>query len=175
MLGTELVRTFQHEGLNLPFVLIGAYLPTHTIVEAMRLGAFEVLDKPLAVEALCAVIARTIESAGAQTRLHPPIPFHPHSVAERWARLVLTASDADGDPKTRQEWARVAGLSYTSLRELCRILGMRAHDSRDFVRVLRALRKARAQQCPPEVFLDVGDERTVRVLFERAGFCAGAP
>jgi hypothetical protein len=76
---------------------------------------------------------------------------------------------ADRDPKTLQEWAHLAGLSYTSLRELCRMLGIRAHDARDLARMLRVLMLARRQRCPATVFLDVRDQRTLRLLLARAG------
>jgi DNA-binding response OmpR family regulator len=169
MSGTDIIRAFQASGLALPFIVMGTFMTTQVTVDAMRLGACEVLDKPVATDALCAVVARAVEGRAAQTT------FHPHSVAERWARLVVKACNADGDPKTLHEWAHVAGLSYTSLRELCRILGIRAHDARDLARMLRAVKKARLLHCQPQVFLDVSDKRTVRLLFARSGLDPATP
>lgn len=91
------------------------------------------------------------------------------TAAERWAQLIVCVCRADQDPKTLQTWAHLAGLSYTSLRELCRMLGIRAHDARDLARMLRALILARHRRCTPAVFLDVRDQRTLRVIFVRAG------
>ncbi len=170
MSGTDIIRAFQANGHALPFIVMGALMTTQLTVDAMRLGACEVLDKPVAVEALCAMVARAVKGKAAA-----PTAFHPHSVAERWARLVVKACNADGDPKTLHEWAHVAGLSYTSLRELCRILGIRAHDARDLARMLRAVRKARLLHCQPQVFLDVSDKRTVRLLFARSGLDPAMP
>jgi FixJ family two-component response regulator len=171
MSGTDIVRALQATGLALPFIVMGNLMTTQITVDAMRLGACEVLDKPVAVATLCAVVARAVE--GGETAA-PPV-FHPHSVAERWARLVVKACNADGDPKTLHEWAHVAGLSYTSLRELCRILGIRAHDARDLARMLRAVKKARLLHCQPQVFLDVSDKRTVSLLFARSGLDPATP
>jgi hypothetical protein len=60
-------------------------------------------------------------------------------------------------------------LSHASLRELCRMLGIRVHDAHDLARMLRALTLARRQRCPPAMFLDVRDQRALSLLFGRAG------
>jgi DNA-binding response OmpR family regulator len=171
MSGTDIIRAFQASGLALPFIVMGTFMTTQVTVDAMRLGACEVLDKPVAVDTLCAVVARAVEGSATAAQS----TFHPHSVADRWARLVVKACNADSDPKTLHEWAHVAGLSYTSLRELCRILGIRAHDARDLARMLRAVKKARLLHCQPQVFLDVSDKRTVRLLFARSGLDPARP
>ena len=49
------------------------------------------------------------------------------------------------------------------------MLAIRAHDARDLARMLRALMLARQRRCTPAMFLDVRDQRTLRLLFDRAG------
>lgn len=167
MSGTELLAIMQDEGVSVPVVLASAFLTTRVTVEAMRLGAVEVLDKPVDIEELCAVVRRMVD-ASQHERSMPADAFH-STAAERWAQLIVCVCRADRDPRTLQAWAHLAGLSYTSLRELCRMLGIRAHDARDLARMLRALILARQRRCRPAMFLDVRDQRTLRLLFVRAG------
>jgi hypothetical protein len=94
----------------------------------------------------------------------------PRSTAERWAVRVFKAAQADGDLKTIADWATFVGVSYSSLCESCRLLGIRPHDARDFMRMLRALIQSRATGCQPEALLDVSDRRTLNRLISRAGF-----
>jgi len=175
--GIDIARLLLEEDCTCPFIVISGFLTTVATVEAMRLGAYDVIDKPVAIDDLCTALAGAIETARASrtfavratTVNRDSSPATPHSSAERWASIVLKACDAESDPKTLNEWAHVAGLSYTSLRELCRMLDIRAHDARDLARMLRAVVKGRQYHCSPKVFLDVGDERTIRLLFQRAG------
>jgi ActR/RegA family two-component response regulator len=171
MAGTDLVRALRARGLTVPFIIVSATLTTRTTVAAMRLGASEVFDKPVVLDDLRAALLRAIEQK-VMARPGRPRANGSHSTVERWASSVVKACHADDDPRTLQDWARVAGMSYTSLRELCRILGIRAHDARDLARMLRAVRCARLERCLPEAFLDVGDTRTVHVLYARAGLTA---
>lgn len=175
--GIDVARLLLEEDSTCPFIVISGFLTTVATVEVMRLGAYDVIDKPVAIADLCSALAGAVETARAArtaavraTAVNcDPSQATSHSSAERWASTVLKACDAESDPKTLNEWARVAGLSYTSLRELCRMLDIRAHDARDLARMLRAVVKGRQYHCSPKVFLDVGDERTIRLLFQRAG------
>jgi DNA-binding response OmpR family regulator len=170
MSGTELVAALRERGLRFPFVLTSAFLTTRAIVEAMRLGACEVMDKPIDIDDLCAAVRRMVERASAAWPVWIAPGRTPHSTAaERWAQVILRTCQADRDPKTLQDCAHLGGLSYTSLRELCRMLGIRAQDARDFARMLRALTLARRQRCAATVFLDVRDQRTLKLLLARAG------
>lgn len=94
----------------------------------------------------------------------------PRSMAERWAVRVLKAAESDGDIKTLAEWARQVGVSYSSLCESCRLLGIQPHDARDFARMLRVQVQSGRHRCQPEALLDVSDRRTLNRLLERAGF-----
>jgi len=168
MSGTDLALALHEEGVSCPFLLMSAFLTTRVTVEAMRLGATEVLDKPVDLDELCAAVRRMVEHSNHE-RASPQSDAFRSTAAERWAQLIVCVCRADRDPKTLQAWAHLAGLSYTSLRELCRMLGIRAHDARDLARMLRALILARHRRCTPAMFLDVRDQRTLRLLFVRAG------
>lgn len=95
----------------------------------------------------------------------------PHSIAERWAMLVVKALESKSDLKTLNEWAKYVGVSYSSLRETCRLLDLRPQKARDFMRALRALIHSRAHQCEPAALLDIRDHRTLQALAQLAGPC----
>jgi FixJ family two-component response regulator len=167
MPGMEVVRLLREDGLHVPFVLISGSVTVPMTVEAMRLGAIDVIEKPLAVDKLISILPIA--------RDRPRVPRRPRSVAERWALYVLKACESDGDLKTLEAWARFLGVSYSSLCESCRLLGVRPHAARDLSRVLRAVLKASAERCRFEVLLDISDRRTLNSLLARAGFDESAP
>jgi CheY-like chemotaxis protein len=166
MIGTDFVRTVRSRGVNAPFAVISGFLAVPAVVDAMRLGARSVLEKPIDVEQVAVVLADMVGSAGA---LDDPTAGGPGSVAARWAGHAEKACQCASDPKTLEHWARAAGVSYSSLCETCRLLSIRSHDARDFVRVLRALMHARRLECPAEALLDVCDRRTLATLLHRSG------
>jgi DNA-binding response OmpR family regulator len=188
MPGTEVVLVLAlGDAVPLPFVVLSGYLTIERAVVAMKLGALDVIEKPIDVDVLTRVVlaavlkgdpARRPQPGGAET----PAAFRtarsttwmrPRSAAERWAMLVLKATEADGDPRTLEDWASAAGVSYSSLCEQCRLLGIRPHDARDLARLLRATIKAAELHCAPEVLLNVSDRRTLKQLLARAGVGAG--
>jgi FixJ family two-component response regulator len=195
MTGMTLVRlfqTFQTDRTDLPFVVISAFLDVPAAVEAMKLGAHDVIEKPIAVEQLeSAVLAVFRQSIGERTReaarvafepaaagrlLYPPNDqSRPSSAAERWARRVLHVCQSKHDLNTLHRWAMFEGVSDSVLAESCRLLGIRPHDARDLARLLRAITRAPLLQSRIEALLDICDRRILKTLFERAGLTLGAP
>ena len=188
MLGTDFVRTLQNEGWTPPFVLVSGFLTTAITVEAMKLGAIDVMEKPVDIDDLVPIVCEALDESGARGHaragrrlvqsadesrgLSPAVrdSVRPGSAAERWALHVLKACDSTRDLKTIEDWAAFTGVSYTSLRESCHLLGISPHEARDLMRLLRAVLKARHYRCSPEVLLDVSDGRTLEKLWQRAGF-----
>jgi len=183
MLGTNLVKAIRSELAPVPFILISGWLKTEVTVEAMKLGASNVIDKPIAIEGLPAIVSSALGCRFADHSVEPPHRrpadvrgsvlmsdgMRPRSAAERWAGHVLKACESEGDLKTVGDWATCAGVSSTSLCESCHLLGIHPRDARDFARVLRALIKSRIHHCEPEVLLDVSDRRTLTTLLQRGG------
>jgi CheY-like chemotaxis protein len=190
MLGTNLVRAIRSELAPVPFILISGWLKTEITVEAMKLGASNVIDKPIAIEALPAIVGSALGSRpahhGAESSHRRParVPaspvlisdaVRPRSTAERWAGHVLKACESEGDLKTVTDWAACAGVSTSSLCESCHLLGIQPRDARDFARILRALIKAAVHHCEAEVLLDVSDRRTLTTLLKRGGIVIRTP
>jgi CheY-like chemotaxis protein len=178
MRGTEVVRLLRREGHRVGFILVSTALTVPVTVEAMRLGALGVMEKPIKLEDLLSLLPERPAteaphaSTGAARRRPAPVPLAatpPRSSAERWATYAARACEAKGDLKTLDEWARFVGVSYSTLCESCRLLGIRPHDARNLVRMLRAIRISSVHRCPPEVLLDISDRRTLKLLLERAG------
>jgi DNA-binding response OmpR family regulator len=169
--GMEVVRRLQADGVCPPFILFSAFLTTPVTVEAMRLGAIDVIDKQSDVDE----VVRRVKTA---TRAEPADPpsrgSSSHllgtslSVTTRWAFWVLRACESPEDLKTVGEWAHFVGTSATTLRECCRIIGVRARDARDLMRTLRVLLRSRAGHGEVASLLCVGDRRTLREMLRRA-------
>ena len=59
--GIELLRTIRKKGIYVPFVFLTGYGDKEKTVEALRLGAFDILDKPWEQENLIDVICNALE------------------------------------------------------------------------------------------------------------------
>jgi hypothetical protein len=95
---------------------------------------------------------------------------HPTSTAERWASYVLRACESERDPRTLGIWAREVAVSYTTLCESCRLVGVSPRAARDFARVLRVLLMSSFGPCIVTSFLDISDRRTLDSILRKAGF-----
>lgn len=179
MNGTDVVRRLRDEGRALPFVLMTAFPTVELAVDAMRLGALDVLEKPLGIDDLVARVLPFVRgSVSGRVRVGSDAAAHviarrPRSVAERWAAHVVRACDSEEDPKTIGEWARFLGISYSSLCESCRLLNIPPRDARDFARLLRAVVRAAQSDGGIESFLYVSDSRTLAKLLDHAGCGSG--
>lgn len=188
MLGTELIRALSEDTAVTPFVLLSGFLTTEITVEAMKLGASNVIEKPMTIEALREAVEGAIHSAavtrktGALNERSEPAnrrangafqPNVPRSIAERWAIHVLRGCDSEDDFRTVRRWATCSGVSSSSLEENCLLLGIRPRDARDFTRVLRVVIRSNRYNSAPEALLDVSDRRTLKILARRVGLPHG--
>jgi ActR/RegA family two-component response regulator len=159
------------------FVLVSGFLTIEICVAAMKLGALEVIEKPVSIERLLAIVQACLGGAAADesSREHadatalPPMGGPPGSAAHRWAMYVRKACEAGGDLRTLDDWARCAGVSCSTLCESCRRIGIPPRAARDFIRALRAMRQSSVYRCDPCVLLEISDRRTLKLLLERAG------
>ena len=159
---------------GIPFVLFSGYLTTDVTVQALRLGAADVVDKPIRPGRLLAAIEFALHrgpsvSAGAGPPPIDPIQPDAGSVSRRWAAMVLQACRAPKDPRTESAVARAAGMSVSGYRELCRLCTVGARDSRDLVRFVRAVARAKEDGSTLLSHLTIADLRTRDRLFRRAG------
>jgi DNA-binding NtrC family response regulator len=66
--GMGLLKAMRERDIRVPFVLITAYGTVEKAVEAMKLGAVDVVTKPFAKEALLAIVARAFRVAVGEDR-----------------------------------------------------------------------------------------------------------
>lgn len=59
--GIRVLETVSQRGKNLPIILITAYGSTETTIEAMKLGAFDYLMKPLKVKEMLETVGKAVE------------------------------------------------------------------------------------------------------------------
>ena len=59
--GMSLLEAMRERGIHIPFILVTAYGTIEKAVEAMKLGAVDVVTKPFAKEALLAVVSRAVQ------------------------------------------------------------------------------------------------------------------
>jgi DNA-binding response OmpR family regulator len=170
--GLDVIVELKRQGVSVPWLLMSGWITTPVAVEAMRLGAIDVVDLPFDIERVVtsALRDRPPREAIRWPSLPDPAQLRaPRSAAERWALLVLRGCAADHDLKTIGDWATAAGISYSALTESCRLVGIRPHHARDFLRMLRLLFQSNGRLKDLEHGLDVNDHRTLKALFARAG------
>jgi ActR/RegA family two-component response regulator len=175
--GLDVIVALKKDRVPVQWVLMSGWMTPRLAVEAMRLGALDAVQLPADIEGVVLSALRGIVKTEADgwPRVCPrtvALPA-PKSAAERWAFLVLRGCSAEHDLKTIRDWAAVAGISYSALTDSCRLVGIRPHDARDFLRMLRALWAADGRTEDLEHGLQVNDFRTLKTLFLRAGLTMG--
>jgi ActR/RegA family two-component response regulator len=165
---------------SIALVLITGWASTRSTVQALRAGFFDVLEKPLSLDDTEAAVRTVISLRSRPVRGVPPSIEH---VLRRWRAalgevkdvqdrliwLIYSGVCADSDIRTIPRWARAAGVSTTSLCEICRLAGVRPQAVKHFTRVLRAVLLATTEHTSISMWLDVCDQRTANNLRARAG------
>ena len=98
----------------------------------------------------------------------PALPT-PGSLGRRAAWLALRACDSTDDLPTLGHWGAFVGVGVSQLRGVYSRIGLRPHDARDFMRMLRALARTAGRHNQCHIELNTGDYRTDAALFTRAG------
>lgn len=173
MSGLEVAKRLRERNIAVPFIIVSGFTTVPVAVEAMRLGASSVLEKPIDIHDLVSTVLSVVnqtalQRGGVSHAGHGGSSGSSRSTAERWAMFVLKAIDAPDDPKTLDDWARAVNVSRSVLSQCCRLVHVPAHDARDFARTLRALCRS-GDVWRPEAVMDVADIRTLRKLLGRAG------
>jgi ActR/RegA family two-component response regulator len=164
--GLDVVRRLRERGHTVPFILATGHASVAVAVEAMRLGARTVLEKPLIGDDFLAPVLRELQALAA-ARADRALG---RSAAQRWADLVWRGAQATQDPRTLADWARQAAVSRSVLVEACVLCEIQPKEARDFMRLLRLVLLRTPLRGHPEAWLDVADRRTARKLLERGGF-----
>lgn len=164
----DLLITLARGPVSLPVIVVTGEGSLETAVEAMRQGAIDYAVKPLIGNDLLAKVQWGLQYAA--TRAAPPISPEAYGhAATRWAALVVTLRSAPSDVRTISEWARLVGVSPTTLRDWCRLANASAARSLALGRVLRAVHVSHGRPWRPAQLLHASDPRTLARLLRRSG------
>lgn len=165
-LGQSLRRDY-----GIPFILFSRYLDTEATGRAYKLGAADVLDKPIRPGRLLAAVRLALGH-----RQHLPSTIEGRSIGRgadsvsmRLAMISLKACHSERDPRTEPDVAAAAGISTSVYQRDCHECGVKPSALRDLVRLLWANAMAGRDGSTLRSHLGTCDPRTCRRLFERAG------
>jgi CheY-like chemotaxis protein len=169
MSGLQILQRLRVKQSPVPFLLTGS-ATTREAVDAMRLGATDVVEQPLDEEILLPRIRAALQRApqDAPRRLETPEIEEAHAAA-RWARALAPVITSAKDPRTVSGWSRLVFVSPGALRNWCRTAGVSARRSLVFARLLRVAFLSQGGRHRPEDLLDVVDRRTFVGLLKFAG------
>jgi CheY-like chemotaxis protein len=159
--GIDVLRMIKRDTRTVPVIMMTADTRTESIVRAMRLGATDVLEKPLTPDELLQAVDAALASAigGGPERAERAAS---HAVT-RWADAVVTVIHAPYDPRTLRLWSRYIGASPGALRNWCRLAGLSPKRSLSVARMIRAITYAPSLMRPEDLF-NVTDRRTLKQL-----------
>jgi DNA-binding response OmpR family regulator len=168
MSGLDVLRRLRDEGETVPFILVTAFPSTESIVEAMRLGAVDCVEKPLPIDRLVSLVDNAIRPARTISEDVSEVVAEAHAL-KRWAEAIVAVLNSKTDPKTLRAWGRRAAASPGTLRNWCHTANLPARKSLTFARLLRAVLRFQAHRELPENSLDVVDTRTLSRLLKQCG------
>jgi len=171
MSGLDMLKQLRDRGSMVPFVLLTGFGSIPDVVAAMRLGAFDFLEKPITNDDLVQTVRSVLERHGSDSRTLTGGSTPEAYAAARWARAVSEILVSPGDPRTIGAWGRLIGASSGALRTWCRTAGMSPRRSLVFGRLLRVVCLSGGTHDKLENLLDIVDRRTVVGLLKLAGLC----
>jgi DNA-binding response OmpR family regulator len=107
-------------------VVISGFLSVGTVVEVMKLGALDVIEKPIDIDEIVRVACASSNSRKSRRRriwLGACSSSLDRWPSDGWLRDQGCAAKADF--KTLDCWARETAVSYNALCAVCRIVGIR--------------------------------------------------
>lgn len=123
------------------------------------------MEKPLIEDEILSVVQRAF-------RLRCRPEDNPISKAsrpsERWTSLMVCLLASAEDPRTLEDWAKLANISVATLKNRCRVVGTTAKGALTLGRFLRAVHLATRFDCEPHVLLDA-DPRTFKNVLDQLG------
>jgi CheY-like chemotaxis protein len=170
MSGLDVAQAVRDAGVLTPWVLFSGFMDFEIARRAGQLGAVKAVSSPIDIKQIVNDALKTARSRANGWSWFPAPPLTADMTApERWAALVLRVCDAEGDPSTVSAWAAAVGSCESTIYATCKVLRVSARDTRDFSRMLRALRRNSGSVVDLEADLAVADLRTWASLFQRSG------
>ena len=168
MSGLTLVRSVLHVKSSASCIVMAERGNIRQAVAAIRLGAYDVLDKPLEERRFTVSLLRLIRAEQFVSRKRPEGVVESHA-SSRWARAIVPLVDAPSDPRTLDAWAKRIAASAGALRNWCYTARVSPRRSLLFARMLRAFLLVEHQGGRLEDVLDVVDRRTLHKMMVAVG------
>jgi FixJ family two-component response regulator len=168
--GLQLLRHLSSRQTKIPVILVVASGTTREIVQAMRLGAENVIDKANVETQLLGAVAYAFSprrDADMASVSSENVELHP---VARWTQLISALLSSSRDTRTTEAWGRLAFVSTGTIRGWCSAAGISPRHSLVFGRLLRAVILGSQNDQRLENLLDVVDRRTLASLLHLAGF-----
>lgn len=169
--GLDVVQQIRVHSPGTACVVITGFGTCRSVVEAMRLGALDVVEKPLLEDELIRIVACACALHEASVKNHRAlVPVAEDHPLTRWAHLVVGMLTSTRDLKTVHEWGRFIGVSASAVRAWCRRARQPVRQSLLFGRVLRAITMGEGSSTTlPEDLLDIADSRTLTKVIVASG------
>lgn len=158
--GVDVLRVIRNRGDLTPVVVLTGAGTIPAVVEAMKLGVLELLEKPVRLAQLETVVQLLAFTAAQR-------PSGQDQPVDRLVIAVMTVVRNGVDVATVREWAALIGRSESSLYALCEAAGVPAKAVLDLARLLRVNRSFKFDDRFDG--LSSADPRTVHRLLQRAG------
>jgi len=172
--GLQLLRQVKARWPIMPVVVYTGFGSVRDAVLATKLGAADYLEWPLEPDVILAAISAALATRHCLPLRDENCAGMSSSASRRWTAYVLKAVASPDDPKTLSDWARCAGVSYTSLREACYLLGIQPQDARDFTRALRVVVGLSHGAGRLTTLLNTSNRRSLNWFCQRVGISADA-
>lgn len=162
--GLQVLQELRQSRPEAEFIVVTGFADVAATVAAIKLGATNVVEKPIFDDQLLALVRESIERTSAEGSL----TLVPHAL-RRWAEMVLKLVDSPSDVTTLRAWGRFSGASTGALRNWCRTAGLSPRRSLCLARMLRAVVLGQRFRVLPENLLNVVDRRTLVKLLVAGG------
>lgn len=164
--GLEVLRDIHRRESRVPVVILTGAGTVPATVEAMRLGAADVLEKPISSASLAELVQGLFILDGPSDSWASGLP----RLIDQIAKGMDAVIQSPGDVPTVHAWCVLIGRSESSWYAVCEMAEVSAKACLDLARLLRARRSAKVAGF--EKSIDVADPRTTARLLKRAGSMA---
>jgi CheY-like chemotaxis protein len=165
--GLDVLRALRAQPGAPVCLIITGFGTCPSAVEAVRLGAFEYLQKPLFEEDLIQAVQGALASLPASA-VDAGAVIESHAL-KRWAEVLVRFASSHEDASTLREFGRAVGASAGAFRNWCRTARQSPRRSLLFVRGLRAVICQGVTATGPENLLRIVDRRTLTKFLIASG------
>jgi CheY-like chemotaxis protein len=167
--GIDLLRELRARMPWTACIMVTGYGSCQAMIDAMRAGSCDWLNKPFFAEEALTAIRRALVGrirSGGHSMCLPPA--EPHAVT-RLAHRVVTFVTSSEDVSSLHGFGRAVGVSPGCFRNWCRTAHVAPRSVLLFARALRAVWRSANESLGPENLLRIVDVRTLAKFLRASG------